>query len=71
MRWSAISDRQPALGAIANRLLIEPGVLLIGTIRRDGTPRISGLEPLVLDGELRVSMMSGSAKSRDLGRDPQ
>jgi|HubBroStandDraft_6_1064221.scaffolds.fasta_scaffold947159_1 hypothetical protein len=71
MRWSEISARQPALGAIADRLLIEPGVLLAGTIRRDGTARISGVEPLVLDGELWLSMMSGSAKSRDLGRDPR
>jgi hypothetical protein len=71
VRWSEISARQPALGAIADRLLIEPGVLLVGTIRRDGTARISGVEPLVLDDELWLSMMSGSAKSRDLGRDPR
>jgi hypothetical protein len=71
MRWSEISARQPALGAVADRLLIEPGVLLAGTIRRDGTARISGVEPLVLDGELWLSMMSGSAKRRDLGRDPR
>jgi hypothetical protein len=70
MRWSEISARQPALGAVADRLLIEPRVLLAGTIRRDGTARISGVEPLVLDGDLWLSMMSGSAKSRDLGRDP-
>jgi hypothetical protein len=69
MRWSEISARQPALGVAADRLLIEPGVLLAGTIRRDGAARISGVEPLVLDGDLWLSMMSGSAKSRDLSRD--
>jgi hypothetical protein len=42
-----------------------------GTIRHDGTARISGVEPLVLDGDLWLSMMSGSAKCRDLGRDPR
>jgi len=71
MRWSEISARQPALGAVADRLLIEPGVLLAGTIRRDGAARISGVEPLVLDGDLWLSMVSGSAKSRDLRRDPR
>jgi hypothetical protein len=71
MRWSEISARQPALAAVADRLLIEPGVLLVGTIRRDGAARISGVEPLVLDGDLWLSMMSGSAKSRDLSRDPR
>jgi hypothetical protein len=69
MRWSEISSRQPALGAVADKLLIEPGVLLAGTIRRDGTARISGVEPLALDGDLWLSMMSGSAKCRDLARD--
>lgn len=71
MRWSEIPARQPALGAAADRLLIEPGVLLAGTIRRDGTARISGAEPLVLDGDLWLSMMSDSAKCRDLARDPR
>ena len=71
MRWSEISARQPALGAMAGQLLIDSGVLLAGTIRRDGTARISGVEPLVLDGDLWLSMMSGSAKCRDLGRDPR
>jgi len=71
MRWSEIPARQPALGAVADRLLIKPGVLLVGTIRRDGTARISGVEPLVLDGDLWLLMMRGSAKSRDLARDPR
>ena len=71
MRWSEISARQPTLGAVADRLLIEPGVLLAGTIRRDGTARLSGVELLVLDGDLWLSMMSGSGKSRDLARDPR
>jgi len=71
MRWSEISARQPDLGAVADRMLIEPGVLLAGTTRRDGTARISGVEPLVLDGDLWLSMMTDSAKSRDLGRDPR
>jgi general stress protein 26 len=71
VRWSEIRARQPALGAVTDRLLIEPGVLLAGTTRRDGTARISGVEPLVLDGDLWLSMMSGSAKARDLARDPR
>jgi hypothetical protein len=69
--WSEIAARQPALAVVADRLLIVPGVLLIGTTRRDGTARISGVEPLVLDGDLWLSMMSDSAKSRDLARDPR
>ena len=51
--------------------LIKPGVLLIGTTRRDGSARISGVEPLIMDGDLWLSMMPGSVKARDLHRDPR
>lgn len=71
MKWSAIADTEPALGAVAFDKLIRPGVLLAGTIRRDGSARISGAEPLVMDGDLWLSMMRGSAKEVDLARDPR
>jgi hypothetical protein len=69
MKWSAIAASEPALGAIVFDRLIKPGVLLAGTVRRDGSPRISGVEPLVMDGDLWLSMMSASAKVMDLARD--
>jgi hypothetical protein len=69
MRWSQFAARQRVLAAVAHDLLIKPGVVLIGTTRRDGTARISGAEPLIMDGELWLSMMPASTKARDLGRD--
>lgn len=51
--------------------LIDPGVVLVATIRRDGTPRLSPVEPYLLDGELWLSMMLGSTKAADLRRDPR
>jgi hypothetical protein len=69
MRWSEIASRQPALGAVAAEKLIRPGVVLAGTVRRDGRARISGVEPLIMGGELWLSMLPDSAKARDLGRD--
>jgi hypothetical protein len=71
MRWSELQDRQPRLGEIATDRLIRPGVLLVVTIRRDGTPRLSPVEPFLLDGELWLSMMLGSRKAADLLRDPR
>ena len=71
MRWSEIEERQPRLAELGGRLLIEPGVLLVGTTRRDGTARISPVEPYILDGELMLSMMWGSRKAADLLRDPR
>jgi hypothetical protein len=71
MKWAEIAAHEPALGAAAHDRLIKPGVLLIGTTRRDGSARISGVEPLIMDGELWLSMMPGSAKVADLDRDPR
>lgn len=41
-------------------------MLLIGTTRRDGSARIGAVEPLILDGDLWLSMMSRSTKALDL-----
>jgi hypothetical protein len=71
MRWSEIATRQPELGAVAHEKLIAPGALLVGTTRRDGSPRISGVEPLVMDDDLWLSMMRTSTKAQDLYRDPR
>jgi hypothetical protein len=66
-----MTDREPALGAAAHDRLIKPGVLLVGTTRRGGSARISGVEPLVMNGDLWLSMMRSSTKALDLGRDPR
>lgn len=71
MRWGDLQDRQPRLGVIAHDRLVGPGILLVATIRRDGTPRLSPVEPFVLDGDLWLSMLLGSLKAADLLRDPR
>lgn len=71
MRWSELERQQPRLAALGRARLIEPGVVLVGTIRRDGTPRISPVEPLLWEGELWLSMLHGSLKAADLLRDPR
>jgi len=71
MRWAELAEREPRLAEVGRERLLGPGVVLVGTIRRDGTPRLSGVEPFVLDGELWLSMMPTSMKARDLDRDPR
>lgn len=71
MHWSDLEHAQHRLALLGQQRLIEPGVALIGTIRKDGTARLSPVEPLVLDGGLWLSMMWQSAKARDLLRDPR
>jgi hypothetical protein len=71
MRWSELETAQPRLADVGRRRLIEPGVVLVATIRRDGTPRLSPVEPYVMEGDLWLSMMWQSTKARDLARDPR
>jgi Pyridoxamine 5'-phosphate oxidase len=71
MRWSELQDGQPGLAVLGQRRLLEPGVVLVATIRGDGTPRLSPVEPLVMDGNLWLSMLWQSRKAADLLRDPR
>jgi hypothetical protein len=71
MRWSDVEDRQPRLAALGREKLLGPGVVLVVTVRRDGTPRLSPVVPFLLDGELWLSMLLNSTKAVDLTRDPR
>jgi hypothetical protein len=69
MRWEELVRGEPRLAAVAHDRLIKPGVLLVASIRRDGTPRLSPVEPLIFEGNLWLSMMWQSRKALDLLRD--
>lgn len=47
------------------------GVALLGTLRLDGSPRISPIEPYLADGQLLIGAMAWSQKAADLRRDPR
>ena len=46
-------------------------IVLLGTIRADGWPRISPCEAYIVDGDLMLVMMWRSKKALDLLRDPR
>lgn len=69
MHWREFADQAPRLADLGRQRLEQPGVVLIGTIRRDGTPRISPVEPLLWEEDLWLSMLFGSRKAADLRRD--
>lgn len=69
MRWEQFEAEQPKLARVGRRCLGEPGVVLIATIRADGSPRVSAVEPLLWAGDLWLSMGWGSRKAFDLRRD--
>lgn len=46
-------------------------VALLGTLGRDGSPRISPIEPCIAEDQLLIGAMAWSAKAADLRRDPR
>jgi len=69
VRWADLERDAPRLAERARERLVGPGVLLVATVRRDGTPRLSPVEPLLLGGDLWLSMMWHSRKVADLAID--
>jgi hypothetical protein len=61
----------PELGALATDRVGNAGLILLGTLRSNGWPRISPVEPLLVGGQLYLGMMWQSKKALDLLRDPR
>lgn len=69
--WKEFSEQAPELAqAIAARLQAHKHHVL-ATLRRDGSPRVSGTEVEIVDGRLVLGSMPGAMKARDLQRDPR
>ena len=47
----------------------QTGLVLLGTLRADGWPRISPIEPTIFEGHLLVGGTRGTRKMADLSRD--
>ena len=69
--WSAFAAEAPELAALGQERMAATGLILLGTSRADGSPRISPVEPFIIDGELYLGMMWQSRKALDLLRDPR
>ena len=69
MNWSEFKLEAPELAALREERFERTGLVLVGTIRKDGWPRISPVEPLLFEGRLCLGMMWQSRKALDLMRD--
>ncbi|MCC6237252.1 MAG: pyridoxamine 5'-phosphate oxidase family protein [Dehalococcoidia bacterium] len=69
--WAEFEEQAPELASRVRARFEAHKHLLIATLRRDGAPRISGIEVLVWNGGLWLGMMPASMKGRDLVRDPR
>jgi hypothetical protein len=70
-RWSEVEREVPELVAIAREFLDAGVHKTLATLRRDGSPRISGTEIVLRDGDLWFGSMWQALKARDLQRDPR
>ena len=69
--WTEFVAAEPSLASrVKERFGIRKHKTL-ATLRRDGSPRISGIEAEFADGEIFIGMMPGSLKLHDLERDPR
>jgi hypothetical protein len=69
--WSDFEAAAPELAASVRRHLDAHTHKTLATVRADGSPRISGTESKIVDGELWIGSMPGARKARDLQRDPR
>jgi hypothetical protein len=71
MRWDEFEWACPEIATVARERFTLDQLVLVGSIRADGTPRISPIEPDFAAGRLFISMMWQSRKALDVMRDPR
>ncbi|HEV8563440.1 MAG TPA: pyridoxamine 5'-phosphate oxidase family protein [Actinomycetota bacterium] len=71
MRWDGFESACPDIAGIARERFAKDELVLLGTTRRDGSPRISPCEVDFAAGHLFLGMMWRSKKALDLQRDPR
>jgi hypothetical protein len=71
MRWDEFERACPEIAGLAGERFAKDEVVMVGTIRPDGSPRISPNEVDFADGRLLLGMMWRSKKALDLLRDPR
>jgi hypothetical protein len=69
--WRELELGAPTIARLGMTRLTCPRVALLGTLRRDASPRISPVEPCVSEGQLLIGAMAWSGKAADLRRDPR
>ncbi|MFG2196539.1 pyridoxamine 5'-phosphate oxidase family protein [Streptomyces sp. NPDC048639] len=69
--WAAFEAAQPELASTARRRFQQFKHHVLATLRRDGSPRVTGIEVDFRFGEMWLGMMPQSRKALDLLRDPR
>ena len=71
MTWGEFAYQEPELAALGEARFERTGLVLVGTLRRNGWARISPVKPFIVGGQLYFGMMWQAKKALDLLRDPR
>ncbi|MGV9821424.1 pyridoxamine 5'-phosphate oxidase family protein [Nocardia xishanensis] len=70
--WTPFTEEAPKISTVFSRRHKATGNLcMLATLRADGSPRISPVEPRIFEGMLVIVGMPGTTKFKDLARDPR
>lgn len=69
--WEKIAAEEPAFAQMVERRFDKYRHKVMATLRKDGSPRVSGIEAEFRDGDLWIGAMPRSLKALDLMRDPR
>jgi hypothetical protein len=67
--WAAFAQAWPARASTGAELLTRYGIAYLGTIRKNGSPRICPITPILADGRLYAAIAAATPKCADLRRD--
>lgn len=67
--WGEFDSAEPGFAGRVRTLMTTRKHLTMATLRRDGSPRISGTEVQFDGDQLRIGSMAGARKALDLRRD--
>ena len=71
LTWAELETAAPDIMARGQELLERFQFVFVGTLTKDGSPRVNPCEAYVIDGHLLLNMMPRSLKALDLLRDPR
>jgi predicted pyridoxine 5'-phosphate oxidase superfamily flavin-nucleotide-binding protein len=71
MRWDEFAAACPEIADLAETRFKEHELCMVGTLRKDGSPRVTPCELDFAAGHLFLGMMWRSRKAVDLLRDPR
>jgi hypothetical protein len=69
--WGDFESAEPEFATRVRGIMASRRHKTIATLRKDGSPRISGIELEIRDGEAMLGMMPESRKLGDVRRDPR